>query len=189
MNPHKYVNEYDLSIWADGSMVINTNLDEFVDTYMSPGSIMGVSMHPYRNCIFQELVACQKLNKESPDIISIVNKKLINENYPHHIGLIQSGIIIRFHNDPECISFDNMWWEQIKAYSHRDQLSFNYVIWKQPIPYNLFSGDIMGAGFLICHHNSVPNTPNNYIKLKPDYGQNFYLTYGKRIKTKFIKKP
>lgn len=188
-NPHHLLPEYDLSVWVDGSMSININLDEFIDTYITPGSILGVSMHPYRNCIYQELVACTKLQKENTEIIRKVNKKLRDEKFPYAQGLIQTGVLIRFHNNPDMIAFNRRWWGEIAARSHRDQLSFNYVMWKYPIPYNLFSGDIFEDKFLMYNHGKSAKDVNDYIKLRPDYGSNFYGKYGSNIKTKFIKKP
>ena len=43
---------------------------------------------------------------------------------------IEGALIVRKHNEKECVYLMEQWWEQIKNYSHRDQLSFNYVLWK-----------------------------------------------------------
>ena len=44
--------------------------------------------------------------------------------------MVESNIIIRKHNERECIELMEEWWKEIKTNSHRDQLSFNYVLWK-----------------------------------------------------------
>ena len=69
---------------------------------------------------------------------------LINENFPRNTNLVQSGVLLRKHNNDKCIFMMNKWWEMIKNYSKRDQLSFNYVFWKYGgkylgIPWDLLS--------------------------------------------------
>ena len=39
------------------------------------------------------------------------------------------------------------WWEEIKYNSKRDQLSFNYVAWKNGLKYNSIPGDIRNNSF------------------------------------------
>ena len=36
------------------------------------------------------------------------------------------------------------WWNMVLYYSHRDQLSFNYVLWKTGIKIKYFSKDFSG---------------------------------------------
>jgi len=55
------------------------------------------------------------------------------EGYPERNGLAASGLMIRNHNSKKVDEFMNRWWEEIRLKSKRDQLSFNYVLWKQPI--------------------------------------------------------
>ena len=39
------------------------------------------------------------------------------------------------------------WWIEIKYGSRRDQLSFNYVAWKQNLKFNYIDGDIRNNEF------------------------------------------
>jgi hypothetical protein len=38
--------------------------------------------------------------------------------------------MIRKHNDQYSKDLMEKWWSELKDYSHRDQLSFNYALWK-----------------------------------------------------------
>ena len=53
-----------------------------------------------------------------------------NENFPDNNGLSENCLIVRKHNELSCINFMNDWFDEIKYNSHRDQLSFNYILWK-----------------------------------------------------------
>ena len=72
----------------------------------------------------------KKAKKDKPEIIDKQIEKYKKEKFPENFGLVQSNIVIRHHNSDDCIFLMNSWWEQIANESHRDQLSFNYVIWK-----------------------------------------------------------
>ena len=57
-----------------------------------------------------------------------------NEGLPQNEPVSATGIIIRdevIHCDFSDIhKFNNIWWEQIEKYSHRDQISLPYARWK-----------------------------------------------------------
>ena len=44
--------------------------------------------------------------------------------------MVQSGVIFRKHNDPNCIKLMECWANELQFKSHRDQLSFNYAVGK-----------------------------------------------------------
>ena len=49
------------------------------------------------------------------------------EGFPEEYGLLQSNIMLRKHNNSDCIKLMEDWFKELKNGSHRDQLSFNYV--------------------------------------------------------------
>ena len=112
-------------------------------------------LYDKRNCIYQEAQAIfnfgninMKKNpkkgflnfKDNPKIIEKQIKKYHNEGYPSNNGLINGGVILRKHNENDCIKVMENWWEEIKYNSKRDQLSFNYVAWKNNFNFNYLEG-------------------------------------------------
>ena len=71
--------------------------------------------------------------KENNITGNLIRRRYKKEKYPDNNGLIESCLIIRKHNVKECINIMNKWYEEIKLNSHRDQLSFNYIAWKNNI--------------------------------------------------------
>ena len=57
-------------------------------------------------------------------------KRYEEEGFPKNYGLLQSNILLRKHNEEDCIRLMEAWFNELKDNSHRDQLSFNYVLWK-----------------------------------------------------------
>ena len=63
----------------------------------------------------------------------MVRNKYQKEKFPDNNGLVDNSLIIRKHNEKKNIFLMEEWWKEIKNYSHRDQLSFNYAMWKTRI--------------------------------------------------------
>lgn len=128
--PHKWLREYDTSIWMDGSFQICADILDFIHQYDLEKCSLYTRIHPARNCIYKEAEACINLRKDSRSVIEAQINKYKSENYPCNIGLAETGIILRKHHDLKCQLLCNMWASEILVGSHRDQLSFNYACWK-----------------------------------------------------------
>ncbi len=138
--PHRYLSDYQISIWIDGNMVIKGDLDEAVEKYLKNDN-MAVYDHSVlpngegRDCIYQEAESLLEMikkgkPKDDPQIIQKQMEKYRKEGYPKGNGLISTMIIFRKHNSNEVKQIMEDWWQEVKGYSKRDQLSLNYVLWK-----------------------------------------------------------
>ena len=138
ISPHKLFPNYEVSLWMDGSIeqigniscIFNEDLDKF--------SIYAMK-HPVRNCLYDEGDKCIKLKKDTKERITPQLDRYKAEGYPKNNGLVETGVMLRKHNDERCIKFMTMWALELMNGSHRDQLSFNYISWKYDIPYGTFS--------------------------------------------------
>lgn len=128
--PHRYLKDYDISIWVDGNIQIKDDLNKFVAQYDLNENFLYTRIHPSRNCIYDEAEACVKMNKDTNLNIQQQIQKYRADGYPAHIGMVETGILLRKHNDIKCQLLCNDWATELLKYSHRDQLSFNYVCWK-----------------------------------------------------------
>ena len=133
LHPHLFFKNYDLSIYIDGTFIITGNLTEFLLRILTPQIYFYTFEHPQRNRIFQELKAVIKYKKENRRMTKLIQKRYKKKKFPDNNGLIESCLLIRKHNEKGCINFMNRWYYEIRKYSHRDQLSFNYIYWKNNI--------------------------------------------------------
>lgn len=130
LNPHLLLKEYDISIWVDGNVTIKGNLNKFVQDTIKDDCSIYVPQHPARKCIYKEASAVLSMNKDKKEIVGAQMKRYKDEGFPENCGLLQSNILLRKHNNEDCIKLMEAWFEELKDNSHRDQLSFNYVLWK-----------------------------------------------------------
>lgn len=129
--PHKYLSEYDFSIWVDSNVEINASIEEYINKNCNQdGKFLWVGEHPVRDCIYAEEKECIAQKKDTKEITNPQMQKYKDEGFPEHFGLPQTCIMFRSHNNPDCVKLDELWWEELCAGSHRDQLSFSYAVWK-----------------------------------------------------------
>lgn len=130
LNPHAVLGEHLRSIWVDGSFQINCNLNHWFLNFCKPP--MTCINHPIRNCVYEEARAVIKNKRKGTGGLTEQIERYKTEGLPQHYGLIQSGIIMRWNVLP-VVEFCKLWWEETMNSSMRDQISFAYTHWKNPI--------------------------------------------------------
>jgi|TARA_B100001964_G_scaffold231293_1_gene285749 hypothetical protein len=166
--PHRFLPEYEYSIWVDGNYQICGDPTPFIETYLNDYDMacwdhQQCKLDP-RNCIYKEAEAIYwfgdrnynnlteeekqnpersiKTYKDNPVLIQRQVEKYKKEKFPENNGLIVAGKIYRRHNAPEVVKVGEDWWTEMKYYSHLDQMGFDYVAWKNNFKFNWVQGDI-----------------------------------------------
>jgi hypothetical protein len=152
--PHKHFEGYDYSLWIDSNCQIHADPRELVRKYLKKHDLT-VHRHRHRDCIYDELLACKRLKKDSEGTMTVQLRRYEAEGYPRHNGLVETMAVLRRHT-PEINEFNEMWWEEIRAGSRRDQLSFNYCAKKTNLEYGMFTGDVgKSPYFILLRHDDV----------------------------------
>ena len=126
--PHRFFPDYDTSVYVDGSIRITGSIRALLAEYGQP-KMLGFK-HPKRNCAYQEGLTCIEMNKETPEVVRHQLERYRSEGFPECFGLIEGGVLIRRHNDPEIVALMEAWWHELQSESRRDQISFPYVAWR-----------------------------------------------------------
>jgi len=153
--PHKFFSAYRISVWLDGNIEIMGDVNEIIKEYLIIQKNKIVSFkHPMRNCIYEEGKMCIEQQRDKKSIIEEQLSKYVKADYPAQHGLIESNVIIRDHNDAQVIDVMEDWWQEVKKFSRRDQLSFNYVVWKNKSSYAVMTGSARNTNdfFLLKEH-------------------------------------
>jgi hypothetical protein len=141
-------------------MVVRGNVTDLIKQYLSDAAIAFYShvnnALDSRSCPYEEARYIltigdknHKLNpergmlayKDNPVVISKQMQHYEYAGFPYNNGLITGMVILRKHNDPDCIKVMEQWWSEISYNSKRDQLSFNYSAWKHGVNFNYLPGD------------------------------------------------
>jgi len=127
--PHRYLNDYEVSLYIDSNVEFLKNPDYFLDTYLNE-HLLAIPYHP-SNCIYRESNGCVYLGKsKSKDTLNQM-EAYYKDGFPENFGLSENCIIFRFHNNQKVIELmENVWNNLLTYNTKRDQLSFMYEIWK-----------------------------------------------------------
>ena len=163
INPHIVLPEYETSVWVDGNIHVNGDINEL----LSNESII-IPQHPKRERIYEEMEACLHFKKDSMENMLPQITRYKKENFPPKYGMVQSNIIIRKHNNDDCKRLMNLWWEELSKGSHRDQLSFNYCLWRnEDIKIKLLDKLIYKSKWFTLSFHQNKNKPNGKYTQNP----------------------
>ncbi len=125
-HPHILLNDYDIAIWVDASVLITGDIEKMIDGFIESGLPVGAIPHPDRKSVYDEAAACIRLGKEDPEEVG--------EQIHHYRSLrfdcddlIESGFMM-FDLSKEIKHFFDIWWAEIDTFTKRDQLSINYAL-------------------------------------------------------------
>ena len=199
--PHRYLSEYDISIWIDGDVKITSNIDNLIENHLKNANhaafnheLCGITTTGdlnRRNCVYDEAAFIKWLGdnhprksyKDSLDVINTQIEKYKLDGYPPNNGLTRNTVLIRKHNEQDVIIAMEKWWSEVKYGSKRDQLSFNYSAWKSNYNFNHIQEDIDNNPWFMLmkkwrqQQNKLPKTPE-FQPISLDYFLSMELANG-----------
>jgi len=131
---------YDFSVWMDSNVQICTDYIYRRTVFLYESGIMVSStFHIWKDCIYAEAFQLMYMGVEHEEMVINWCHRLRREGYPQHNGLCETSIVYRVSNT-QTKELDTFWWNCIDGFSRRDQLSFNYSLWKYNIPVHYLMG-------------------------------------------------
>jgi hypothetical protein len=146
--PHLWLGGYEKSIWIDGNIEIKKSLCPLLELN-SRWLVFGHG----RNCVYDEAVACILRKKDNKYVINKHIQHYKKLKYPAKNGLWSTGVMIRSHNLPEMIHLSELWWDEVRNRSRRDQISSPFVAWLSGV----YPDYIDGVTGNIIHNNDWIN--------------------------------
>lgn len=157
-------NKYEITVWIDGASYIKKSVKEFIRKYcdFNENSLVGFK-HGLRDSVFLEAIECIKLKKDNKSIIERQIEKYKQMNFDDNNGLIESTIIIRKSNDKVLKKTMKDWFSEIKKYSYRDQLSFNYVADKNNLKFKLLNMNVFDNEYFGWKKHNIKKDLTKYV--------------------------
>ena len=130
MHPYDLFKDYDYSIYIDGNVRVMSDITELV---YAINKKVGIAMHnhQFRDCIYDEVEVCKIKKKGNYKEMKKQIEKYKEEGFPKHFGMLEATIIVADLKSEIGKKFLNDWWKEfISTESFRDQISLQYVVWK-----------------------------------------------------------
>lgn len=126
---HRYLQGNDLSLSIDANLELNCNLDDFMREHFRADDDMMIC-YQARDCVYDDAEQSKRRLIDQPGRIDTQMQRYLAVGYPAHNGLYMGGIIARRHDRANVRQMCDLWWQEHRRGSRRDQLSLNYAIWK-----------------------------------------------------------
>lgn len=149
--PHLHLPDYDASIYIDGNVMIRGDVVSWARELLEQKPMWGFdhkqSSAIGRDCLYEEHQALLTFYengalKDDPEVMNRQIARYRAEGYPEKNGLNKNMILVRKHHDPIVKQTMELWWNEVKHHSKRDQLSFNYAAWKTGLDFGIVPGDV-----------------------------------------------
>jgi hypothetical protein len=137
--PHLHVPDYELSLWMDGAYQLRSVTEEILDG-LAGGMQIALFRHSERNCAYAEAEVVRRYQLDSGDNIDRTVMHLKDHGFPARAGLCESGLLLRRHQNRDLIRAMEQWWDTISLGSCRDQLSLNFALWQNHVPFVTIPG-------------------------------------------------
>lgn len=129
----------DYTLWLDGNIRLMIDPWTLMRRHLTNGLDIAVFKHRHRSCVYEELEACVRLDKDGVPVMREQVERYRALGYPPQNGLAETGVLARRHS-AEVRELNQAWWREIEGGSVRDQLSFNYVMWSRGLRYGQLKG-------------------------------------------------
>ena len=157
------VNKYDVALWMDAAVEFTKDINDFIRTYLKSNYDFACFKHGIRSSILEEMDACLRFRKESIEKIDNLKSFYKKEKYNYDNGLIESTVYIKKPKNNEVKKTMDIWFDMVKNYTKRDQLSFNYAISKTNIKINWINQKVFDNDWFKWHEHNYSSLPQNYM--------------------------
>lgn len=136
-NPHLFLQKnHKISVWVDSNYHIRIrDIKNFCNLSLTNNDV-AMYKHPRRNCLYKEIDTCINSKLDKPEILLAQKNKYLKVKFPCENGLYHTAVVIR-RNNTKVNKINEEWWEEIKRFSRRDQISLPYIFWRNGIVPNI----------------------------------------------------
>jgi hypothetical protein len=166
---HKAIDD-DFTIWVDGTFFINCDLNDWWEEKFRPP--FTTIFHPFDDCIYIDARSCLSAGKGDPKAIERQTELYRHLGIKKNMGLISSGILMR-ERTMQVKRICTTWWQQVEAWSSRDQIAFGYAQHKHPGVHHSIKWDYTKeTEFIHIPHKTKPWRDARMRQITEQYGAN-----------------
>lgn len=151
--PDEVFDNYEYSMWVDSRPKLSIDPYFFLD-FLDTDFL--IKTHGSRRCVYDEGKVCIMNSKARESVVSKQLDYYRSQEYPTQNGLYYTGFMVRKHTK-ELKELMNSWWREVRKFSHRDQVSLPYVIWKHKFDITLFPEDFAQDLFMNVKDFNIGN--------------------------------
>ena len=125
--PFEALRDYGASLYVDANTLFLGDPLLFVQRWLEDRPFAAWA-HPERDDVYTECEAILASCRSEPGPILDLYRRLREESFPAHDGLVEASFLWRIHDDPDVQAFCRAWWDTLQEFPKRDQLCFPHVV-------------------------------------------------------------
>ena len=133
--PHKFFKNYDLSLYIDANYEIKGDLDDYLVNTLNPLDHIYIPHLQFGKGIRQALDKAIEKKLDDVSLLNKVKKRYDSKHFLDKTGIVNAGLMIRYHNTEDCIRLMEKWWREVRDYSHVDGFAFDYAGYETGVRY------------------------------------------------------
>jgi hypothetical protein len=142
--PPDLICQYAYSMYVDGNIFLKGNLSEIFEKFENVFADIGTFVHPERGTVSEELHACVERGKSTQEKICAEKTFLETEGFDlANSSLTANWIILRRNTSTALKQAMIDWWNVVKEYSGRDQVSLPFIKEKHDLSAFVFQINIL----------------------------------------------
>ena len=133
--PHKFFKNYDLSLYIDANYEIKGDLDDYLVNTLNPLDHIYIPHLQFGKGIRQALDNAIEKKLDDVSLLNKIKKRYDSKHFLDKTGIVNAGLMIRYHNTEDCIRLMEKWWREVRDYSHVDGFAFDYAGYETGVRY------------------------------------------------------
>jgi len=184
---------YDATIYLDGNISVVRNLESLINEFLNTGADIGLFRHPNHSTLDEEVELCIANSKSNEADLKNEVDFYSKNGFTAFNGFSDNSVIFRKRHDENMNSAMSYWFELVKTFSGRDQLSLPFVRFRYSLNEHFFDFSPRSAGnkyFTVFPHNVKLKSSSLYqffnfvLKFNLKKLQRYYIVFKNRIKVK-----
>lgn len=161
--PHRYLPEYEWSLYIDNTVRLKRSPLEFFLKYVNDEKTNYWCVpHPWRDCIYDEAEEIIRLGYDDERRVREQMDHYYKLGYPEKSGLVANTVLLRKHNTPGIIGFNEIWFQHVLRFSRRDQLSFPFLAKTLKLDYHLLDLNLQDNEYWTWPGFSTKRLPRDF---------------------------
>ena len=132
---HVALPKADYTLWVDGCFVIRPDfrVERWIDRFMKDRDLVTFA-HDVHSCTYEHAERIIEVGLDDEAVVRAQMDRYRWSGFRKGLGMVQTNVVLRRHTDA-VRRFNELWWEELKKGSRRDQLSFVWAAHKAGLRY------------------------------------------------------
>lgn len=135
---HPSLGTPDVMLWHDAAFELTCDPNKVARQHLQGVDVVAFR-HPHRGRIEDEGEVIARMGYTAQDILASQVATYRDAGFAEASVITSTGFSVR-RMSPAIRAFNACWWDEVRRWTWRDQMSVDYALWKTEVPVGYFAG-------------------------------------------------